>query len=113
MNASRREFLRVAASASAGCWISRQCFAIARPTSNASSMFGDPDDPNDRRQDMAYLQHSILHIDDAELFRSLELTRPELAEVRRAAEAQDYRAAYRAWGEYWSRVAAARGLFLG
>lgn len=56
----------------------------------------------DRRQTPEYLDRQIKHISDADLFAALDLARPEMAKVKTAVEAADYRAAYRAWAEYWS-----------
>jgi len=41
-------------------------------------------------------------ITDEDLFGAMDLGRPGLEAVRRAAEARDYDAAYAAWGRYWA-----------
>ncbi len=68
--------------------------AYSRESQAAPDVGLDPD----------YLDKKIKHISDKELFASMDLTRPELAKVRKAAEAADYRGAYRAWAVYWKQT---------
>ena len=64
------------------------------------------DKPRDLRTDPAYLEHKIRSISDEELFNSLDLARPDLADARAAVERGDYQAAYAAWARHWPQVAA-------
>ncbi|MCK4624500.1 MAG: hypothetical protein KAV00_04260, partial [Phycisphaerae bacterium] len=51
----------------------------------------------------AYLDKKIKHISNAELFRSMDLTRPGLEDVSKAVKSRDYKSAYRAWSAYWAK----------
>ncbi len=54
--------------------------------------------------DPDYVQDRVRSISDAELFHSLDLSRPELGGVGAAAERGDYAAAYAAWAKHWPQV---------
>ena len=49
-----------------------------------------------------YLEHQIRTISDSDLFSSLSLDLPGLAEMKRAVRRNDPDGAYRAWATYWS-----------
>jgi hypothetical protein len=48
-------------------------------------------------------ERRMRHISDEDLFAALDLSRPGLEAVRAAADAQDWQAAYTAWGQYFAR----------
>jgi hypothetical protein len=116
MQLNRRDFLKTSGLSAAAMLAS----TVARGAEPATTTTAprDPamgwasDDPNDRRKDPAYLDKSIRHINDPDLFAAMDLSRDELAAVRRAVERSDFAEAYVAWGEYWKSVATKRGWFL-
>lgn len=113
MQFNRRDFLK-STGLTAAMMLSPMLARAAEPTTTTSPTtdpaMGWGDDPTDRRKDKAYLDHSIRHINDPDLFAALNLSRDELAPVRRAVEQSDFAEAYVAWGEYWKTVAK-RGMF--
>jgi hypothetical protein len=98
---SRRTILKTSALAAAGLLTSRLIRAEAIEESP------------DRRTNPEYMQHSIKEISDEDLFAAMDLSKPQLQQVREAVAKKDCPGAYRAWGEYWESVAADRGRFLG
>jgi hypothetical protein len=97
--------------------INRRTFLGGAAAAATSLLFSDfvlADNASpDRREDPQFLQHQIKEISDADLFASIDLSRPALNAVHDAVASQDYATAYRAWGEYWHTIAPSRGRFLG
>ena len=54
-----------------------------------------------RLKDPAYVMHSIREISDEELWRSLDTSRPGLAEIRRPLRYGDFHTIAAAWAAYW------------
>jgi hypothetical protein len=64
----------------------------------AQSSFSD----SSRLSDNEFLQTHIKNISSQDLFRAIDLTTPGLSRAGRYVAAKDYRAAFSAWGDYWT-----------
>ncbi len=54
-----------------------------------------------RLKDARYFENQIKNISDEDLFRALNLNRPELTTILLAVRKRDFQASYNAWAAYW------------
>jgi hypothetical protein len=108
MALNRRDFLKSSGVAAAAALSTTLVRGAAPSTSTTAAL--DPamgwanDDPGDRRKDPTYLDQSIRHIRDSDLFAAIDLSRDALAPVRGAVERGDFADAYVAWAAHWKTV---------